>query len=221
VEEVVGFDYQQKFSGMHTGGGKGASGIYHGQPHWQEDEKDEILSFFRAIDKSIAPQLESENIPLVVACLDHFYPLYKQANSYAHIYPKNLPGNPLHIPADELHHNAWELLSFFFDEERKHKEELFQQFRDTSRTSTDIKEVIPAAIAGRVDTLFLDQEAEVWGVFDPRTAEVRVHEGQNPSNTSLTNLAAIKVFLNGGNVFLEKRMLMPVHYSVVNALYRY
>jgi hypothetical protein len=221
VEEVVGFDYRQKFSSMHSGAGSGKPGIFHGQSHWQEDEKDEILHFFRAIDKSLYPLLEGERAPLVVACLDYLFPLYKKANSYNDLYPEHLSGNPLNLTNEGLHQEAWELLNPFFDRERKHKEELFLQFRDTDRSSTDIKEIIPAAMNGRVDTLFLDNEAEIWGIYDPRTAEVRVNKEQHLSNTSLTNLAAIKVFLNGGSVFLQDRMDMPVHYSAVNALYRY
>ena len=221
MEEVVGFDYRQKFLGIHSGSGRGAQAVFHGHADWQEDEKDEILSFFRAIDKAIAGVLESEKVPLIVASLDYLFPIYRQANTYAYLYPEHISGNPEYVSTEELHRKTWQTLAFHFDKERQEKAALFNQFHDTKRATTEIRELIPAAFGGRVDTLFLDKNEEVWGIYDPRTAEVRMHDGQNLSNTSLTNLAAIQVFLNGGQVYLEERSFMPVHYSVVNALYRY
>lgn len=37
----------------------------------------------------------------------------------------------------------------------------------------------------------------------------------------LTNLAAVRVFLNGGKVYLSDREALPLPYTPVNALYRY
>lgn len=221
VEEVVGFDYQQKFLGFHSGTGRGSQAIFHGHADWQEDEKDEILSFFRAIDKGISGVLESETAPLVVACLDYLFPIYKEANTYGAMFSEHLSGNPEYLQSADLHRRTWKLLAFHFDKERQKKVDMLNQFRDTERTSTDIREVIPAAVGGRIDSLFLSKDEEIWGVYDSRSAEVRVHEGQHLSNTSLTNLAAIHVFLNGGQVYLENREAMPQSYSALNALYRY
>ena len=221
VEEVVGFDYQQRFLGFHSGSGKGAPAVFHGHADWQEDEKDEILSFFRAIDKGINSIMEGETVPLVVASLDYLFPIYKEANTYAHLYPEHVPGNPEYVPVPELHRKTWKLLAFHFDKERQKKVDLMNQFHDTGRSSTDIREVIPAAFGGRVDTLFLARNEEIWGVYDKPAAEVRVHDQQNPSNTSLTNLAAIHVFLNGGQVYIENKEALPQSYSPLNALYRY
>ncbi len=220
MEEVVGYDYRQKFLGSHSGAGRGEA-VFHGHADWQEDQKDEMLRFFRAIDKGISGVLEGKNIPLVVACLDYLFPIYKQANTYPHLFSEFVAGNPESVSVNELQKRAWHKLAFHFDKTRQEKTALFQQFHETEKTSAEIREVIPAAIGGRVDALFLDKKDEVWGVYDPEKGEVRIHENQTPSNTSLTNLAAVQVFLNGGQVYLEERSFMPVHYSVVNALYRY
>ena len=157
----------------------------------------------------------------MVASLDYLYPLYKQANTYPYLHQDHVSGNPEYLVTGELHQKAWEVLASDFDEERRKKTALFKQLRDTETTSTDPKEIIPEALRGRVDALFLSENDEIWGVYDQRKEEVRIHESQNLSNTSLTNLAAIHVFLNGGKVYLEEQFDLPGNYAVMNALYRY
>lgn len=222
LEEVVGFDYEEKYKGLHSMKmGGHAIGTFHGAGEWQADEKDETLSFFRAVDKEIVPALGGKNIPLVVAALDHLAPIYREANTYPFLYPEPLTGNPKHVPLPDLHKKAWDMLAFHFDKERRQQAELLSQLRDTERTATDIREVIPAAAGGRVDALFLDKNEEIWGVYDKTGAEVRVDNKQNPANTALTNMAAVQVFLNGGNVYITERETLPLPYTPVNALYRY
>ncbi len=222
VGDVVGFDYQQKFLGYHTQSrGGNPVAIFHGHGDWKEDEKDEILAFFRAIDKTIGEYLTGATAPLVVASLDYLFPLYEKANTYKYLIPEHLSGSPKHVETGELHRKAWDLLTFGFEKIKTEKLNLFNQFQDTRRTSTDIQEIIPAAISGLIDTLFLAKDLEIWGIYDQRDATTDIYPDQNPSNTSLTNLAAVSVFRNGGLVYLQEEDELPHPASGINALFRY
>lgn len=220
-EEVVGYDYEPKVLGFHSGAGKGAAAIFHGHADWQEDVKEELVRFFRDVDQKIAPVIQGEHAPLVIASLDYVFPLYREANTYQHLYQEPVAVNPESLKHNDLHRRVWEKMAFHFDEEREQKAALFSQFTDSPRTSSDIREVVPAALGGRVDTLFLDEGQEFWGVYDPLTGEVRLQDAHNRSNTSLANLVAVKVFLSGGQVYLQEQAFMPGPWSAVNALYRY
>lgn len=222
LEEVVGFDFAQKSMGYHAlkMGGQSRA-IFHGHDEWEGGEKDEVLRFFRAVDKTIAPVLKTSNSPLIVAALDYQMSLFREANTYPFLFPESLLGSPKHMSPADLHQKAWQALAFHFDEERRQHAELLSQLRDTDRTATDIQDIIPAAIGGRVEALFLDADNEQWGVYEPSTASVRVDEGQQPSNTSLTNLAAVQVFLNRGKVYLQSGETLPLPYAPANALFRY
>jgi hypothetical protein len=220
-EEVVGYDYEPKVLGLHSGSGKGNVAIFHGHAEWKEDVKEELLQFFRVVDQKIAPVIQGENIPLVVACLDYVFPLYREANTYAHLFQEAVTLNPESLKLNHLHRKVWDKMAFYFDQEREQKAALFSQFMDTARTSTDIREIVPAALSGLVDTLFLDENQEFWGVYDSLSGTVRLQEAHNRSNTSLANLAAVKVFLSGGQVYLQEQAFLPGPWSAVNALYRY
>lgn len=222
LEEVVGFDYEQKFIGYRaTKMGGHSQAVFHGHAEWQADAKGEILSFFRILDKEIATVLKGSNTPLVIAALDHLIPIYREANTYPHLYPKPVTGNPKHVPLPDLHKKVWDMLAFYFNEERRQQADLLGQLRDTERTATDIREIIPAAMGGRVDALFLDKNEEIWGTYNKADASVSVQKQRSLSDTSLTNLAAVQVFLNGGKVYLEDKIALPLPYTPVNALYRY
>ncbi|TNE63548.1 MAG: hypothetical protein EP344_04395 [Bacteroidetes bacterium] len=221
VEEVVGFDYRQKFLGYHAQRGGHPQAIFHGHADWQEDRKDEILAFFRAINKEVSTHLAGQNVPLFLACLDYLYPIYEQANTYKHLSTEYLPGNPEYTKPAELHERVLDLLSAEQQEVRRKKEADFYQFHDTNRTATDIHDIVPAALGGQVDTLFLANDLEVWGIYDKRDASVRTQEEHNPSNVSLPNMVAVAVYLNGGRVYLADREAIPFPETGINALYRY
>lgn len=221
IEEVVGFDYRQKFLGFHAQRGGTPQTVFHGRGDGKDDKKVEVLAFLRAIDKTITDYLGAETEPLLVASLDYLFPLYEKANSYPYLFPKHISGNPAYEQPDVLHKQALDLLATEFEQEKVLKKDQFLQFHDTPRTSTDIQQIIPAAIGGQVETLFLAKDFETWGIYDNRDATVHLQETQNLSNTLLANLAAVAVLQNGGSVYVEAREGLPLPVSGINALYRY
>ncbi len=222
IEEVVGFDYRQKFVGYQAqkaGGHQQA--VFHGHADWQEDKKDEIMAYFRAIDKILSEELEGRELPLVVASLDHLFPLYEEANTYTHLFKDHLSGNPERVKPAELHRQALDLLKVGFEKEKTEKKALFNELHGAKRTSTDLRDIIPSALGGRVDTLFIDKKLEAWGIYDKASASITLSEKQHLSNTSLVNLAAISVFENGGKVYVVDADDLPFPEPQINALYRY
>lgn len=105
--------------------------------------------------------------------------------------------------------------------ERQEKMAMFKQYDGTGKTSSDIRQVVPASIQGKIDTLFVENRADIWGIYDPEKQHVELHEEFEPPNVSLLNKTVIQTFLNGGNVYLLEKEEMPNPYSKVNALYRY
>jgi hypothetical protein len=220
MEEVVGYDYKEKFFQFRSQGYGQAA--FHGHGEWKDEvKKDEILRFFREVDKKITQLIGDENIPLMVAGQDYLCGIYKQVNTYPHLLEEFIDINTEPLDAGELHKMVWEKIYVRFDHDRTEKIELINQFHNTPRTSFDLSEIIPAAIEGRVDALFLQQDAEIWGLFDKEKNSVIVEDRQTNSNTSLVNLAVVSVLQNGGKVYEQIAETMPVPFVEMNALYRY
>ncbi|MFV0572806.1 MAG: hypothetical protein ACK5M1_10305 [Xanthomarina gelatinilytica] len=81
---------------------------------------------------------------------------------------------------------------------------------------------MPAAFNGKIDALFCENKADIFGNYREENNTITVALGEESDNTiSLMNLAAIKTFLNGGDVYLLDKEDMPNPNSKLNALYRY
>lgn len=221
MEEVVGYDYEEKSLQFRNQRGGQPSVMFHGRGEGKDDRKDELLQYFRAIDKGLMAMLHDEDPPMVFAGQDYLFPIYKTANTYQHLYPKHLSGNPAHKDVLQLHEEAWELLQEHFDRKRREKQDAFRQHQGTGRTESDIRNIIPAALEGKIDTLFLQNHSDIWGIYNPSNGKVDVQEVYHAPNVSLLNLAAIQVFLQGGSVYLLESEDMPDNTSKVNALFRY
>jgi hypothetical protein len=219
LEDTVGYDYEEKTLQYKTQIPGRSS--FHGHGEGKDDRKEEFLRFFRDINEGLLKEIHNKNVPLVIACLDYLFPLYKEANTYHNLIQEHISCNPKDLTEKELHARALEKVEPLFSSEHEEKMAQFEQFHGTGRTSADIHEVLPAALYGKVDTLFLEKGSDIWGDYDPKTNEITVNNGDEFPHVSLSNLAAIKVFLQGGHVYLLDQDDMPDPQSKVNALYRY
>jgi hypothetical protein len=221
MEERVGYDYEQENLQFRTQQGGYGAAAFHGHAAADRDRKDEIARYFREIDKGLMKVLKDDDSPMVVASQEYLYSIYREESSYGYLLNEPIICNLSETDKFLLHELAWEKMAPIFDRERTDKINAFKQYDGTGRTSSEIAGVLPAALEGKVDTLFAQRREDIWGIFDPEKRQVRVDDQPGPSNTSLINKAAIKTFLSGGKVFLMDADEMPNPNSKVNALYRY
>src|SRR5690606_30019030 len=200
-------------------------GMFHGHGRQNSDDNSERLRYFRAVNDGLLEILnDGRSLPRVVACLDFHFPIYKEANTYQNLYPNHISGNPADEDIISLHEKALTILNEYFTSTRKEKESQFLELHGTGKASSDMKEVLLASVngnGGKVDTLFIENRADIFGVVDPENMKVDIQDFHKPTNTSLLNLAAINVFEQGGKVYLVEKEEMPDSSSKVNALYRY
>jgi hypothetical protein len=195
--------------------------MYHGHGAGKEDEKREILKYFKIVNDGLMKILHNENVPLVIAAVEHLVPLYAEVNDYKYLWEKSIAGNPEREDHSALHKKAWGLLADHFDSVRSEKAGLFEEALANKRAAYKMDVVIPAAVNQRVDTLFVSKGDEVWGVFDREKNDIRIDGEKAEYNTGLLNLAATHTLLNGGRVFMMPPDKMPERTSKLNALLRY
>jgi hypothetical protein len=87
-------------------------------------------------------------------------------------------------------------------------------------TTNKLKEVVPAAYHGRVETLFIAVGFQQWGTFDPATNTVQVHEEAEPSDEDLLDFAAAQTLLNSGTVYAIEPEKVPDE-TLLAAVFRY
>jgi hypothetical protein len=96
----------------------------------------------------------------------------------------------------------------------------YHEWRDTSRATHDLEEVLSAATDGRVDSLFVPVDREIWGTFDDVSRQALRHDEPQAGDEDLLNLAALRTITGSGAVYTSRREDMPDDDEVA-ALLRY
>ncbi|MBC7235878.1 MAG: hypothetical protein H5T69_08550, partial [Chloroflexi bacterium] len=131
-----------------------------------------------------------------------------------------ITGNPEALTPAELHGRAWEIVQLRFLEAKQAARLQYQGLAGTGRTSTNVKEVVPAAYHGRVEVLFVALGIQQWGRFVPETNTVHLRPEPTPGDEDLLDLAAIQTVLNGGTVYAVEPETVPDGASLA-AIFRF
>jgi hypothetical protein len=212
AEALLTHEAKQPFSFFGRRAGEGAGGwggIFHGHGVGIDDKKEELLQYFQKIDRGLHPLLREEKAPLVLAAVEYLQPIYRQANSYAHLLQCGIDGSPDRLSNEELHQRAWPLIRPLFEEARQRAAAEYQQLADTEHASCELEAIVAAACGGRVETLFVALGRQVWGVFDPTAGRVEVHERELAGDADLLDLAAGYTLAHGRTVYTVEPDQVP------------
>lgn len=221
-QDRVGFDYEQKNLQFRTGQAGTGQVMYHGQEAATGKRENEIKKYLRAINDGLAPLFRDSDMPMLIAAQRPLFDVYKEENTYPNLMQENLNVDFGDTAISDAHEMAWEMMAPVFDQKRKDKIALFLEEQGTGKTAIGIDKIIPAAINGKVDALFCENKSDIYGNFKEENNAVVVAQSEENENTiSLMNVAAVKTFINGGDVYLLDKEEMPNPNSRINALYRY
>ncbi len=217
--------HTQRHAPTPDGGGRDSDQMRHGHGSSEDqsrEPKDQLKRFFRRIDESVVDYIE-EDVPLVLAGVSEYLPIYQEVNSYAHLIEDDIvAGNPEHLELPDLHEEAWEVVESVLQDLQQEDQQRFEDlyFQNGELASDDFHEIIPACAYSRVDTLFVPSGQYRWGRFDPSSNTVEVHESQEAGDGDLLNYAALQSYLNGATVHVLEPEDMPGGRGVA-AIFRY
>jgi hypothetical protein len=193
--------------------------MYHGHGAGTEDEKEKMLNYFKHLENGVAKFLADEQAPLVFAGLEHLFGLYKAANHYPNLLDDHIDSNAEGMDETELHKRAWQIVEPLFNKVQKQTATIFEQAAANELTSTDLEDIVIAAMDGRVETLFVTFE-DVWGTLDEDERSVNVTHQATADSDDLLNVAAALTWLNGGEVYTVMPDELPRGDSIA-AVYRF
>lgn len=212
--------YHSSSSGAQVGKGGRRAVIFHGQGVGIDDSKDNLLRYFQEIDRGLRELLRDETAPLVLAGVAYLFPIYREANTYPHLLEEGIAGNPDKLKAETLHERAWAILEPYALQPQHEAAARYKDARGTERASSTLREVLPAAFSGRVESLFVALDQEQWGSYDPATNTLSLHTEAEPGEEDLLNVAALQTLLHGGTVYAVERSAVPGE-ALVAAVFRY
>ncbi|HYQ84063.1 MAG TPA: hypothetical protein VEP28_08690, partial [Rubrobacter sp.] len=151
--EVMGVLTRQEsqFQGRSSSNSLARTAIFQGHGGAEDDLKAELLKYFNLVDNNLNRQDIDRQAPFVLAGVEYLLPRFKAATSLPNVLEEGLTGNPEGLSAEELHAAAWEIVEPWFLQDQKRAAERFGELQGTGRASPDIKEILPAALDGRID----------------------------------------------------------------------
>ncbi len=219
LAEALKYDDPEKQTQYHSGG-SGGSPIYHGQGVGTTDNKDEIKRFFQQIDEGLQSAFDQENTPLILAGVEYLLPIYQETNSYSNLISTGVIGNPENVSPEDLHKQAWEIISNNSTTEKQAAIDEYGRLSNTQETTYKLEEIISAAMNGQIDTLFIVDNVRQWGSFDRDRNLVEIHSEVTNESVDLFDLAAVNTYTQGGKVYQIEPDRVPEKQSMM-AILRY
>lgn len=196
----------------------------HGQTHFYgkgdfDVQQKKLRLYFEDINKALTDTIGVDGEPLVIATVESNFGHFKEHSSYKNIHPEFIEGNFDDENPSHLHERAKEILQAYFKEAKTDKKEAL--IAGNIPQTSDLKEGIIAADAGRISTLFVAKDKHVWGKYKPKKAEIEIHQTKEMLDSCLLDLAARKTFIKGGKVFVVEQENLPGKDNMINAALRF
>jgi hypothetical protein len=174
---------------------------FHGHGVGTDDAKDRILRYFREVDHGVQRALGNSRAPLVLAAVDYLRPLYRAASTYPHLLAQGVSGNPDHLGPGDLHRRTWMLVVDRFGADQRDAAARWSALERRGRATSDLGRIVPAAIAGQLESLLVPMDTERWGTADPVTGAAQLHREPHPGDVDLLDLAAVETLRHGGMAY--------------------
>ena len=219
-KDLLGKDTESQNVNIRSVGSRGRDGEAYSYGKGETDIEDKEWGLYlEDINRALTNIIGNDGDPLVVASVESNFGHFKEYSSYKNIYPEYLSGNFEKETPQNIHERAKELLQPYFEEVKSDKKDTL--IEGNIPQLSDLKEIIMAADAGRISTLFVAKGKHAWGSYTPKEAKVEIHETKNDMDTCLLDLAARKTFLKGGKVFMVQQENLPNEDTMLNAALRF
>jgi hypothetical protein len=220
LADALRYEDREKQHLFHVAGGGARSGraIFHGHGIGGEVGKDQILRYFRQVDRGLRELLADERAPLVLAGVEYLLPIYREATTYPHLVDVGIAGNPEGLSDDHLHGQAWALIEPVFRRERQQAAARYRDLAGTGLGPSELVEVLQRSHEGRVEVLFIAVGEQQWGAYDAEAGTVALRDQPEAKDEDVLNLAAVRTLQGGGVVYAVGRDEMPAPGSLAAVL---
>ncbi|MFW5857926.1 MAG: hypothetical protein ACOCX4_08610 [Planctomycetota bacterium] len=198
-------DHLQYHSGTATRDKSGdRRAMYHGQGVATDatDRKKKLDEYCRRIEAAVSDRLGESRASLLLAATEPLAGLYRNASRDPRLEPRTLEGSPERERPEDLHRRAVALLDGQFDADRRAAIEAFGAAESQGQAVREADAVLQAAHVGQVGTLFLREDAHLWGTYDPESSSSSLTGTPQAGASDLLNRAAVETLRHDGRVFL-------------------
>jgi hypothetical protein len=177
----------------------------------EEQRKAQLIEHVRRVHNALERHLAGDQTPIVLVAADELQGHYRALGTKIGFIEGGVRTDPAAHDAAALHKMAYELVQPLFAQRREQAVERFEALAGAgdARGAERIEEIVRAAVAGRVDTLLIQEGQAVWGHYVADADRVEKTAEPAPDRVDLVDLAAARTLLNGGHVHVLPQGAMP------------
>ena len=233
LEQAMRFDDPEKSLQFHTsevtqspGAGEGSNeAMFHGHGVTGDETREKkIQRFFEMLDKDLQRNLPDLNTPLYLFGLEKEVGLFRRACSYNHLAEESIDYGSANLSEGALEKKIQDFVSDRAGQQRTAELESLDAHLAAATGSTAVDEIVKAAKAGKIETLFIAEGASAFGCYDAQKHAVLVEESPDKDGSgsaeNLFETAAIETFQAGGTVHYFDAGEMPDEVKCA-AIFRY
>ncbi|NTU78991.1 MAG: hypothetical protein HGA45_06245 [Chloroflexales bacterium] len=191
------------------GGARGA--IFHGQGDAADHLKPQLQHYCRQIDRALHEVLPDPGEPLVLCGVDYLLAIYRAISRHPTILDATIVGSPERLAPAELGTRAWAIVRPSTEQAQRAAVARYATVAASApaHVCTALRQLLPAAAAGQVETAFVAIDREQWGHYDEATGHVLLHETQQALDEDLLNSVALETLRHGGSAYVLPAEALP------------
>ncbi|HOX30586.1 MAG TPA: hypothetical protein P5080_05350 [Candidatus Paceibacterota bacterium] len=195
--------------------------FFHGKGGQKDVRKINLQKYFRKIDFAVCNTMASGKKPLIIAGPGYFLSLYREINTYRNLIQEGVEGNFDKTGIENtLYGSTWRIADHYFSQSKITAINRYRAMKQSNLVSNDVKQIVPAAINGLIETLIVAVGVHVWGTCDLDSKTITTHENEQSGDIDLLDIAAVHTFLHRGSLFAVKKNEMPDNAKIA-AILRY
>ena len=203
----------------HSEGRGGGVRRVHGAGGTEASVKDDLVPYFRAVDRAVGRALRHETVPVILAGVEYYFPIYRDVSRLKGLANGAVHGSPDAMTPEELHTRARPVAEAVLRDNQERALEKYQRAKLRGRSADRLEDIVMPARRGGVRRLFVAWGVQVWGTVEPTSGRVHRTDGQQGSHDDdVLDDVAEAVFLHGGDVIMLPRERMPDGMEVVAEL---
>jgi hypothetical protein len=185
-----------------------------------EHRKVRQRQFMAEVEQALRPVLRGRKVPLVLAGVETMLVYYREANTYPLTMLQVIEGNQEHRRRDELAAEVRTIVASRFAAEIRSRLDRIEALRDARMSSTDLDEIARAAREGRVSSIIVDVENEIYGRVARGDGAVKTAARPAASTYDVLDELVGLTLRQGGEVIGVSRDMLPDGVQVA-ATFRY
>ncbi len=223
MTEALGNELTEKHSTVASYGGVGGDSVnmHHGHGGRKDELDSDAERFFRSV-ATFVYEIYSKptGLPLILAALPEHHHLFRKVNKNPLLLGNGIEINPKSVTTEKLSHLSWDVMQPVYLQRLESMTNKFNQAKANKSGSDIIEEVIEAAEAGRVETLFIEAHRIIAKRLRNINGTYKVIDVTQPKLDDLFDDIGELVSSMGGTALIIPKEHMPTQTGLA-AIFRY